>query len=65
MSDGKTLFVRNGKLGFDIGWVGYVEARRRIDDDLWHSVALTYNHHDHQVRLFIDGQQDGQRTLAR
>ena len=43
---GKALFVRRGKLVFDIGWVGAVTSRSRVDDDHWHDVALTYEHHD-------------------
>jgi serine/threonine protein kinase len=64
VSDGKTLFVRNGRLGFDIGWVGCVETRRPVNDDAWHDVAMTYTHQDHRVTLFIDGKQQEQRTLA-
>ena len=41
---GKALFVRKGKLVFDIGWVGEVSSRSRVDDDRWHDVALTYEH---------------------
>ena len=40
--DGKSLFVRNGRLVFDIGWVGAVESERRVDDGQWHEAVLTY-----------------------
>ena len=63
VADGKALFVRNGRLVFDIGWVGAVESRKKIDDDRWHLVAMTYTHQDGGVRLFIDGKSDGQGTL--
>ena len=52
---GKALFVRKGKLVFDIGWVGTVSSRSRVDDDRWHDVALTYEHQSGRVRLYIDG----------
>ncbi len=61
--DGKALFVRGGRLVFDVGWVGAVESKKKIDDDRWHNVALTYTHRDGGVRLFIDGKLDGQGTL--
>ena len=60
---GKALFVRKGKLVFDIGWVGEVSSRGRVDDDRWHDVAVTYQHHNGQVRLYIDGRPDGVEKL--
>ena len=56
--DGKSLFVRTGKLTFDIGWVGDVSSSRSVDDDRWHDVAMTYEHETGTVRLFVDGQLD-------
>ena len=41
--DGKTLFVREGQLVFDIGWVGAAVSSRRVDDGQPHDVALTYD----------------------
>ena len=61
---GKSLFIRNGRLGFDVGWVGFVDSRRRIDDDRWHQVALTYAHDDGRVVLFVDGARDGEGKLV-
>jgi len=57
--NGKTLFVRNGKLGFDIGWVGVVTADRRVDDGQWHDVAVTYDAARGEVSLFVDGRRAG------
>ena len=42
--DGKALFVRGGQLVFDIGWVGAVASRTRVDDGKWHDVAMTWDH---------------------
>ena len=61
--NGKTLFIRGGKLAFDIGWVGVVQSRRRVNDGRWHDVAMTYEKKDGQVRLYIDGKLDGQARL--
>jgi hypothetical protein len=55
---GKALFIRGGRLTFDIGWVGFVASQRRIDDDRWHEVAMTYHRENHRVHLFIDGKLD-------
>ena len=62
--DGKALFVRKGKLVFDIGWVGAVASKRRVDDDRWHEVVLTYEHETGRVRLYIDGRRDGEGSCC-
>lgn len=61
--DGKSLFVRGGRLAYDIGWVGCVEGKRRVDDGRWHDVALSWSHEDGQLQLFVDGKPDGQGKL--
>ena len=45
--DGKSLFVRGGRLVFDIGWVGAVESRRHVDDGEWHEAVMTYESQSH------------------
>ncbi|MFQ5734878.1 MAG: LamG-like jellyroll fold domain-containing protein, partial [Planctomycetaceae bacterium] len=62
--DGKALFVRGGRLTFDIGWVGAVSSRRRVNDGRWHDVAMTWDAKTGQVRLFVDGKADASRRLA-
>jgi putative heme-binding domain-containing protein len=61
--DGKSLFVRNGRLVFDIGWVGALTSNRRVDDGAWHEVVLTSEGKTHQARLFIDGRPAGEKEL--
>ncbi len=61
--DGKALFVRGGRLVFDMGWVGAVESRSRVADGNWHDVAMTWEHSSGGVRLFVDGKADGQGVL--
>ncbi|HMP81000.1 MAG TPA: LamG domain-containing protein, partial [Pirellulaceae bacterium] len=62
--NGQTLFVRGGRLVFDIGWVGAVTGRSRIDDNQWHRVVMTWEQATQRVRLYVDGKLDGEGTLA-
>jgi putative heme-binding domain-containing protein len=61
--DGKALFLRQGKLAFDMGWVGVVAGRTKVSDDKWHVVAMTWKADDASVRLYVDGKLDGQGKL--
>lgn len=61
--NGKTLFIRGGRLCFDIGWVGVVTSRKRINDDKWHNVAMTWEAESGEVTLYIDGKKSGQGEL--
>lgn len=61
--NGKTFFVRGGRLTFDIGWVGALAGKTMVNDNLWHDVALSYQHEEGRVRLFVDGQLDAQGNL--
>ena len=63
LPNGKTLFIREGRLCYDIGWVGVVESRQRVDDGEWHDVALAWTHEDGAAALFIDGVISGGGTL--
>lgn len=61
--NGKSLFVRGGRLVFDVGWVGAVTSHRAVDDGAWHDVAMTWAHESGRVRLYVDGQLDGEGEL--
>ncbi len=61
--DGKVLFVGDGRLCYDIGWVGAVESRRRVNDGRWHNVAMTWDHETGVVTLYIDGRKDSESVL--
>ena len=61
--DGKALFVRGGRLVYDIGWVGAVTSKQRINDGKWHDVRLSWNQKSALVRIFIDGKLDAEGTL--
>ena len=53
----KTLFVRNGQLGFDTGWIGDADGGPELVDDAWHHVALVNQTVDGETRqtLYVDG----------
>lgn len=61
--NGKSLFVRGGHLTYDIGWVGAVVSRRRVNDGKYHNVAMTWNHRSGKVSLYIDGEVDRTGSL--
>ena len=63
LADGKTLFLRGGRLAFDIGWVGAVQSKRRIADGKPHDIALTWNAKTGAVRMYVDGKLDGSGSL--
>jgi len=60
---GQALFVRDGRLVFDIGWVGAVSSRATINDGQWHVVAVIGEPSSGAIRLFIDGKPAGSGTL--
>lgn len=60
--DSKALFLRGGRVTFDVGWVGAVAGSRVVTDGRWHHVALVW-HREGRVALFVDGAPDGEGTL--
>ena len=60
---GKTFFIRGGRLGFDVGWVGVVTGQRTLNDGKWHHVSVTYSHKTGRTRLYLDGKPDGAKPL--
>lgn len=61
--NGEAWFIRDGKLCFDIGWVGAVAGRKRITDGAWHNVRITSSRKDGKVRMYVDGKLDGEGVL--
>lgn len=61
--NGKTLFIRGGRLTFDIGWVGAVRGKLKINDGKPHRVAVTCQEESGAVQLFVDGKLDATGTL--
>ena len=65
LADGQTFFVRDGRLVFDIGWVGAVTGQARVSDGKWHDVAVSWSADNEEFRFYVDGKQDGKpRELA-
>jgi C-terminal peptidase prc len=58
---GKVLFVEEGTLTLDIGWVGRVKSNSKINDGKWHHSAVTAE--NSQVRFYLDGELDGGGVL--
>ena len=61
--NGKTFFIRNGKLAFDIGWVGAVQGKTKVNDGKWHTVAMSWQHETGRVQFFVDGKLDKSGSL--
>ncbi|QEG42282.1 DUF6797 domain-containing protein [Roseimaritima ulvae] len=61
--DGKALFIRGGRLVFDVGWVGAVQSKRRVDDGRWHTAAVMYDAASGEITLLIDGRHQATRVL--
>lgn len=62
--DGKTLFIRDGRLCYDVGWVGVVCGEERVNDGSWHHVALTWNPDEGFVNIWVDGRLDASGELV-
>jgi len=54
--NGKSWFLRGGKLAYDIGWVAAIGGRTKVADAQWHHVAVTG---PDELRFFVDGKADG------
>jgi hypothetical protein len=60
---GKSLFVRGGKLVFDVGWVGSVESSSSVADGKWHAIAVSYDAKSGSTTLYVDGRKEGASKL--
>ena len=59
----KTLWVRNGVLNVDTGWVGNVEDTENIADNTWHHIAVAGAPEDSSVQYFVDGKETSKGVL--
>ena len=57
--NGKTLFLRDDEVVFDIGWVGALSGKADVRDGKWHIAAVVIS--EDQTKLFIDGKLLGTR----
>lgn len=61
---GQALFVRGGRLVYDIGWEGAVQSRQLINDGKQHTLGLMFNSKQGLATLWIDGKQAAKKQLA-
>jgi len=59
--DGKSLFIREGRMCYDVGWVGCVTGRTPVNDGKWHHVAFCGGS---PQRIYIDGTLDASGNLS-
>jgi hypothetical protein len=62
--DGKTFFIRGGRLCYDVGWVGALCGETEVADGDWHHVAFTWNPRSERVTLWVDGEEQASEQLA-
>ena len=56
---GKSFFIRDGRLVFDAGWVGDVQADREFGGDRWQYAAVTYRSEDQTAEVTPHGRRRG------
>ena len=61
--NGKTLFLRGGRLCYDIGWVGVLESENKVNDGKWHEVAASFDARRGLLSLFVDGHREAQAEI--
>eukprot|EP00808_Paulinella_micropora_P008146 g21726.t1 len=54
----KLMFIRAGRLNFDIGWVGCQTGSRLVNDGKRHTAAVEYDAARGRFGLFVDGEWD-------
>ena len=60
----KTLFVGEGVLTMDTGWVGGARGTVTVNDAAWHYVAMTVEFNgDDTIQFYIDGEDGGQGSM--
>jgi len=55
VAGGKSLFIRGGRVCFDVGWVGCVTGSKPVADGKWHHVALCGGR---PQKIYVDGRLD-------
>lgn len=56
----KALFIRGGRLVYDIGWLGAMTSRPKVNDGKPHTVVLTAR--DGTARLLLDGKNIAEKA---
>ncbi len=63
MPNGQSLFVRDGRLAFDVGWVGAVHSNLKVADGNWHDIAMNWRVKDAKLAFFVDGRPAGEGSI--
>jgi len=58
--DAKALFIRGGKLVYDIGWLGEMKGKTKVNNGKAHIAVLSVK--DGTAKLFLDGKLEVERT---
>lgn len=58
--DAKALFIRGGRLVYDIGWLGAMTGGPKVNDGKPHTVVLSVS--SGHARLWLDGKQIAEKT---
>ena len=59
-ADAKALFIRSGRLVYDIGWLGAITGGPNVTDGKPHTAVLTLR--DGTARLWVDGKQVAEKA---
>lgn len=62
--NGKTFYVHDGRLGYDVGCIGPVAASTRVNDGKWHQVALAHSDAERVTEFYVDGKLDGRASQS-
>ncbi|MGB2823997.1 MAG: LamG-like jellyroll fold domain-containing protein, partial [Phycisphaerae bacterium] len=62
VAGGKSLFIRGGRVCFDVGWVGCVNGRTPVADGKWHHVAFCGAG---PQKIYVDGRLDASGGLEK
>jgi putative heme-binding domain-containing protein len=60
---GQALFIRGGKLCYDVGWVGVIQSNVSINDGKQHAVALTWEQEKGLASLWVDNNRVAKKKL--
>ncbi len=56
----KALFLRNGRLVYDIGWLGMIQSKKKYNDNRWHIAVLSVR--GKHATIHVDGKKAASRA---
>ena len=60
-SGGKSLFIQDGRLHYDVGWIGALRGKNKVNDGREHLVALVGSDQGN-ITIYLDGKQVAQQN---